>query len=409
MPTELQLKKAAEEMIRVMKLRDDDGTPLKLSPKMKAADYSEIIKNAIPLLEEGDTFEISTKRVINSFDITWYPEVLELKDTPDDELENPLPSLEQEVAEATTLRELKTIAQSEPEFKSIKGKLSSFTTVDQLKDEMLWLLSDDKTPMTEQDLPFKEEEKKETIEKTVSSTEMRNTIDISVRTPFNKLFDIKPEVLSAVIKSMETTGYDFAFPIVTWEDVCIDGHTRLIAAKTLGIKEVPVENKSFADEKEALEYAVHNQRDRRNLSDAELFRIISAFDEPVPKKEAAKEGGRSRTKKQKTELSVKSTAEKLKVPQRKVQDVRTVLSDETATKEVETGKKTIAKAAKDVRKKKNPSKINQEKVKKQTPVELLQEAVLLFQEITSEFAKNGNINEFLYHDCLDFLDKIEKR
>jgi hypothetical protein len=36
--------------------------------------------------------------------------------------------------------------------------------------------------------------------------------------------------------------------------------------------------KSFASEAEALAYAIHNQRDRRNLSDAELLRLIELVD-----------------------------------------------------------------------------------------------------------------------------------
>ena len=38
--------------------------------------------------------------------------------------------------------------------------------------------------------------------------------------------------------------------------------------------------KTFASEAEALAYAIHTQKDRRNLSDAELLRLIELVDRP---------------------------------------------------------------------------------------------------------------------------------
>ena len=58
----------------------------------------------------------------------------------------------------------------------------------------------------------------------------------------------------------------------------VDGHTRLQAAMDLGLEEVPVHKKSFPDEDAALEYAIHNQRHRRNLTEAEILRCIEAVD-----------------------------------------------------------------------------------------------------------------------------------
>ena len=65
------------------------------------------------------------------------------------------------------------------------------------------------------------------------------------------------------------------------------------------IAEVPVIRQEFKDEKEALEYAIHNQRDRRNLSDAELLRCIEAIDAPMTKAEAGKKGGSKTLKRNK--------------------------------------------------------------------------------------------------------------
>lgn len=58
----------------------------------------------------------------------------------------------------------------------------------------------------------------------------------------------------------------------------VDGHTRLLAAIKLGIETIPVVVREFANEKAALEYAIGSQRNRRNLTDAELMKCISALD-----------------------------------------------------------------------------------------------------------------------------------
>jgi hypothetical protein len=60
----------------------------------------------------------------------------------------------------------------------------------------------------------------------------------------------------------------------------IDGYTRVHAAEELGLLHVTAYEKSFASEAEALAYAIHTQRDRRNLSDAELLRLIELVDQP---------------------------------------------------------------------------------------------------------------------------------
>ena len=54
-----------------------------------------------------------------------------------------------------------------------------------------------------------------------------------------------------------------------------NGHTRLQAAIAAGIDDVPVVLRAFFDEDTAVEYAIHCQRDRRNLSDADMYRWIA--------------------------------------------------------------------------------------------------------------------------------------
>ena len=102
------------------------------------------------------------------------------------------------------------------------------------------------------------------------------------RKPFQGLFPIREETLKAVVEHMRVHGFDPSYPIVyTFIDdkiAVVDGHTRLTAARMLDLDAVPVILKTFSSEEEALRYAIHNQRDRRNLTDADLLRCIETVD-----------------------------------------------------------------------------------------------------------------------------------
>ena len=103
--------------------------------------------------------------------------------------------------------------------------------------------------------------------------------------PFASLFTIKPEVFEAIKADMQANGFDPSKPVNVWKKpdgtrVLIDGYTRVRAAEELGLLRVTAYEKTFASEAEALAYAIHTQRDRRNLSDAELLRLIELVDQP---------------------------------------------------------------------------------------------------------------------------------
>ena len=113
-------------------------------------------------------------------------------------------------------------------------------------------------------------------------------LDISVdklvsEPPFSEQFKIDPKTLERIKKDMELHGYDRSAPIIAWhpgeisEDrlagepyLVIDGHARLMAAKQLSILIVPVVLREFKTEDEAIEYAIRNQWDRRNLPDVAI-------------------------------------------------------------------------------------------------------------------------------------------
>jgi len=95
--------------------------------------------------------------------------------------------------------------------------------------------------------------------------------------PFKNLFPIRDTVLSEIIDDMTVNGFDAGHPIVVWNMTVVDGHTRLKAAIAAGLETVPVICRQFQDEDEALDYSIRSQRNRRNLTDGELFRCVETL------------------------------------------------------------------------------------------------------------------------------------
>jgi len=171
--------------------------------------------------------------------------------------------------------------------------------------------------------------------------------EIKAVPPFNELFPIKPETYEAVKQSMARGGYDPAHPIIVWreKDIIVDGHTRYRAAVELGLNYVQTFHKSFANEDEALEYAIEQQTQRRNLTDAEIIRCIEALDRRRqagrPSKKLAPSGANLNKGK-----SSRETAKLVGVSPRKVERARTVLAqaDEATKAAVKEGKISIHRA-----------------------------------------------------------------
>jgi len=110
---------------------------------------------------------------------------------------------------------------------------------------------------------------------------MAQTDSIRTADPFQNLFPIRKDVLDRITADMKRYGFDNAHPIILWAGhklTVVDGHTRLLAARKLGINMIPVVVREFENEAKALEYAIDAKRNRRNLTDAELMRCITALD-----------------------------------------------------------------------------------------------------------------------------------
>ena len=150
--------------------------------------------------------------------------------------------------------------------------------------------------------------------------------DIRTASPFRDLFPIIDKVVEALYWDMQKNGFDPSKPIVLWEShgsIVIDGHMRLRAANKAGLIQVPVVLKKFNSEEEALGYAIHCQRNRRNITDREILHCIGALDRRQPsgqRNDLAPDGAR-------LGKSALQTASMIGISTRKVERARAVLDN----------------------------------------------------------------------------------
>lgn len=167
--------------------------------------------------------------------------------------------------------------------------------------------------------------------------------DIGVAKPFAALFPIGDDPLESIKIDMQTNGFDEAFPIIVWEEknIVVDGHTRYNVARELEIEEVPVLFRSFESEDDAILYAFHLQRNRRNLADEDILRCLHLLDK-IRKPAASAKDKPEITKKESAELRAKE----LGTSKTKIEKARKVLehASEELKDAVGAGEKTINKA-----------------------------------------------------------------
>lgn len=108
-----------------------------------------------------------------------------------------------------------------------------------------------------------------------------NIADIKIEKPFEGFFAIDDNDLSAIVEDMTNNGFEGARPITVWKgrNIVVDGHTRLKAAISIGLQEIPVFEQDFEDEIAALEYLVHHQKNRRNMTIEGLRQCVELVDE----------------------------------------------------------------------------------------------------------------------------------
>jgi ParB-like chromosome segregation protein Spo0J len=176
--------------------------------------------------------------------------------------------------------------------------------------------------------------------------------------PFASLFTIKSEIFEAIMADMKANGFDPSKPINVWKKpdgtrVLIDGYTRVRAAEELCLLRVTAYEKTFASEAEALTYAIHTQKDRRNLSDAELLRLIKLVDRPQDGFNTTLAAFEATGEKPMKTADI--TAAAIGTSRAKVERARAVLADPDEATAVRMGEKTIHQAAQDAKAKRTPS------------------------------------------------------
>ena len=192
---------------------------------------------------------------------------------------------------------------------------------------------------------------------------------IIVHPTFQTLLPINDKELENIVKDMEENGFDKSKPVCIWreENVLIDGYTRFTAAKEAGLSEIYKYEMSFGTEQEALEYAMKQQLNRRNLNDAGKLMLIEKLDNlrnPGRKSSDSEAEAEPRGK------SAQALAESLGIGTRTVERGRYVLAnaDEETLEEVKSGKKSINQAAKKIKQQKDEQKKAAVPVSEEEPI-----------------------------------------
>ena len=222
--------------------------------------------------------------------------------------------------------------------------------------------------------------------------------DIQLDTHFKDLFPVNEEMVNRIVESIRKKGYDKSQPVHVW---------RLAAIKA-GLREVPVFYHHFNSMEEALEYAILLQIDRRNLSDAEIYKTLQTLD-------SLKSRGRTSDDNELRQQgkSAEITAQKIGISRSKVEKARTIQNNATPEIKaaVESGAMSIHAAYSDTmkqrRKKNNANKkmsvrqwiaITEQKPESNTPV--------LFIASSLDEQSRGYIHEGMYHHDLGQFETL---
>jgi ParB-like chromosome segregation protein Spo0J len=97
--------------------------------------------------------------------------------------------------------------------------------------------------------------------------------DIVIDPEISRIFKIHDKTRDEIRAKIKRFGYDKSQPVVIWkgQNILVDGHTRLAAAKESGLEEIPTVEMEFEDREAALLYTFERQVVRRNLTGPEIL------------------------------------------------------------------------------------------------------------------------------------------
>lgn len=123
-----------------------------------------------------------------------------------------------------------------------------------------------------------------TIENIKNADSKRNLKikDIILIPEFKMLLQMDSSVVESMTESMKTEGFKPGHEIHIWirngQYVLIDGHTRLKVWSSLGNTTIPCIIHHFENQEEARNFALAEQKNRRNMSQDALLQAIAAYD-----------------------------------------------------------------------------------------------------------------------------------
>jgi hypothetical protein len=184
-----------------------------------------------------------------------------------------------------------------------------------------------------------------------------NIGDLLLEEPFRSLFPIRDEIKGAIKTHMQEHGYDESKPVDVWkrsspdgfEYVLVDGFTRARAAQEIGRLTVGAYLHDFASVEEARAYAIHTQRDRRNLSDAEIMAILSMVDRKVTGFKGASPLASSEANGEPLQKTARRTAREIGTSVSKVEKARKVSTNPEIASAVKRGEISINKGYNEIR------------------------------------------------------------
>ena len=142
---------------------------------------------------------------------------------------------------------------------------------------------------------------------------------------FQSLYPQEPEKVESIAENMKVNGYDFSFPIIVLAKdhrTVLDGFSRILATRKVGIKVVPVIEKDFESKDQALLFMETIQLGRRNLCESDK---IKHFQHMKSLKEKLKSEG-----KDVSAYTDEKLASQLQVSVRQIQKYNEVESKATA-------------------------------------------------------------------------------
>lgn len=172
---------------------------------------------------------------------------------------------------------------------------------------------------------FMEMDEAKNLTGTTELAELMPVSMIQVSETFESLFPLDEDMVEEIAEKMRKSGYDNSQPVHVWKEkgITIDGHTRLAASKLAELFEIPVYKHSFANENEAVLYALSLQLDRRNLTPQDMLNVAERYIEL---------GGQKNIKALKKKLS-----SSLNVSAKTAERLLAISKDETASKELKEG------------------------------------------------------------------------